>query len=74
VVVVVVVEAVEEVGAEEGEGEGGATAEISQKSLYFKGEEISFLVPFESNAGGIFILGYACFTEVGFSVSSVVRG
>jgi hypothetical protein len=56
--VVVVVETVEEAGAEEGEEgeeEGGATAEITQKCISSKGQEISFLPPFESNAGDVFI-------------------
>lgn len=47
--------------AEEGEEEGGATADISQKFIYSKGEEISFLLPFERRR---VYLGSPCFTGV----------
>lgn len=35
--------------AEEGEEDRGVIVEISQKCMHSKGEEISFLLPFESN-------------------------
>lgn len=51
----VVVEAVEEGGAEEAEVEVGATAEIFPEIDIPREKGISFLLPFESNGKSLFI-------------------